>query len=130
MTKHKFNIITYKSGAEGPKHDPYHYEELSIYGRNGITTVHLGLAYWVSSNGVRITDGEHNIQLNTVFRQLTGIEIDVAMRLYRTLPYRKHSKKCGGRTFNNVSGYPGETLYICGKCQEIVDSHFNRSAVE
>lgn len=124
----KFNSITYKSGAEGPKHDPYSYEEVSVHGRNGTTTVHMGLAYWLSHNGVM--QSLDNYFLPDRFEQLTGISPEVALRLYRTLPYRRHAAKCGGRDFASVDGYPGETLYVCGKCKEIVDYHFNRSAVE
>jgi hypothetical protein len=122
------NYITYKSGSEGPRHDPYHFEEVTIHGRAGNVTAHIGLGVWLSVNGHRMEIPE--VDLDISFQRLTGISIDVAFRLYRKLPYRRHSRTCSGRSMVSMPGYPGERLYICEKCREVIDSSFNLAAVE
>jgi hypothetical protein len=126
--KQRLNIITYKQGSEGPRHDPYHYEEVTIHGRAGEVTAHFGLGSWIRHNGERRMGPD--VYVDVEFMKLTGIHPDVAFRLYRTLPYRRHARVCCGRSFSAQPGYPGETLYVCDKCEEIVDSHFNLSVVE
>jgi hypothetical protein len=40
----KIDIV---NGREGPKHDPYSYEEITIERRGWRVTMHLGLAEWI-----------------------------------------------------------------------------------
>jgi hypothetical protein len=127
--KHKTNTIFRRTGSEGPHHDPYSYEEITVEGRNGTTTVHLGLGEWIQNNkGVkRYGEGE---EVDKLFEYYTGISIAVAMRVYHTLPYRKHARKCGCKETGTVSGYPGETFEVCLKCGEFVNSRMNYAAIE
>jgi hypothetical protein len=123
------NRISRRTGSEGPRHDPYHYEELTVEGRNGTTTVHMGLGEWIQNNKgpkVRIEGKE----LDSVFQAYTGIGIHTAIKLYEQRPWRKHSRICSGKDTETVHGYPGETLEVCCKCGQVVTSHMNFSAIE
>lgn len=123
------NRISLKTGSEGPRHDPYSYEEVTVEGRNGKTTAHIGLGCWVRNNSgpkIHVED----VDLDKAFERYTGVSIAVATKLYHTLPYRKHARRCGCKETGSVSGYPGETLEVCLKCGEVVNGHFDRSAVE
>lgn len=124
----KFNHISIRTGSEGPRHDPYHYQELTVNGRAGKVTLHTGLACWLAVNGM-VHGGEEE-KLAQTFERLTGVMPWVAERVCHELPHRRHSANCNCRDTRSVAGYPGETFEICVKCGEVIDSHFNRSAVE
>jgi hypothetical protein len=121
------NSIELRSGSEGPAHDPYHFEEVTFTGRNGKTTYHCGLAMWLEHNGVRIESEVHE-----AWRRLTGFDsVERAVNIYRMLPWRNHAARCPERKrFKCESGYPGESFIVCEACGEIIESHFNRSAIE
>ena len=41
-------IFTFTSGEEGPKYDPYSWEEISALSKDGkVITIHMGLAQWL-----------------------------------------------------------------------------------
>ena len=123
----KFNSIDLRNGTEGPRHDPYSFTEITVHGRAGEVTIHAGLANWLRHNDKLIT-GEEKAAL--MFEKLTGLAPWTAEKIYHNLPLRRHRAKCDSLIFEEVSGYPGETFTICTKCRDVVDSHFNRSAVE
>ena len=39
-------------------------------------------------------------------------------------------KKCGCEEIRMVNGFPGETIFICDKCESFINSVFNKSAIE
>ena len=43
-----------KSGSEGPRHDPYGYNEISFTKDNKQILIHMGLAQYIEINGQRI----------------------------------------------------------------------------
>jgi hypothetical protein len=124
------NRITIKTGTEGPRHDPYAYTEITVDGRNGRTTYHSGLGEWVQApDGKEFYPGE-GPTLTYIFKRFVGVVPSVAERFANMAPYKRHAAKCSSRKFETVSGYPGETLVTCSACGEVVETHFNASAVE
>lgn len=123
--------ITRKTGSEGPRHDPYHYEELTVKRPDGRSiTIHTGLAFWAEAGDGRRED--HDVEkAMTLFEQVAGITPHQAEKTYRELRDRRYRyHPCGQRHFEDASGYPGESFVVCRKCGLVVDSHFNISAVE
>jgi len=121
------NKISYRKGSEGPRHDPYSFDEITFEGRRGKTVGHFGLAAWVRHNGVIVADDNTAYD---VWITLTGLPPHKAIELYHKRPWRKHATKCDGKDFTEESGYPGESFTICAKCGDIVDSHMNWSEIE
>lgn len=112
-------------GSEGPDHDPYSYVEINVERLGRKVTFHGGLGDWVEVDGVRqnVPDNE----MVTLLVQLTG-----------GTPYqwekwvmraRSRCKKCGSRNFFWQNGMPGESFKTCSKCEEIIHTDFNLSAI-
>ena len=118
------------TGQEGPGHDPYHVEEVSVTradGKDRTVTIHIGLGCWVRTevNGTKIpfTNVPRAIEF---FKMLTGLTPLEAT----TYHYRAQNRcKCGGFKLIMHSGYPGETIYECRRCHSIVKATFDESAV-
>jgi hypothetical protein len=123
--------ISLRCGSEGPRHDPYHFNELTVEGRNGTTTLHLGLAVWCKNDKLKLrVDNDEAFKL---FERCVGVSSEVAHKAYEykeyVLPYKLHSLKCDA-AMENVHGFPGETFDHCPKCGATAGYHFNRSAIE
>ncbi len=129
--------ITIRSGAEGPRHDPYHYDEITVTNARGKFTYHGGLGSWCEANAFgrkwRV-DGDKPAW--ETFVHHTGMTPYIAQVVVRrhenktlTRKFREHKSRCNGQ-IGWFDGYPGESLCGCNKCGSIFDSHFNRSAIE
>jgi hypothetical protein len=125
--------ITVRTGTEGPRHDPYHFEEVTVERDDGRkVTLHLGLAVWSEASGGPLperTDSEPDAF--HMFERYSGVSYVAMMKAYRAIPLRRmKAHRCGMKYFRDVDGYPGETMTVCGKCGDVIDSYFDRSAVE
>lgn len=121
--------ITLRTGHEGPKNDPYYFEEFCVERPDGrIAHFHLGLLVHVRyDGGMGEPMGEEELDIRArVFCGLTVQGLRRAVRKAAEVPYRLH-RPHGGVTW--YAGYPGETQCVC-KCGRIIDSTFNRSAIE
>jgi hypothetical protein len=130
--------ITLRMGSEGPKHDPYHYDEIRFTSTDKSLSVvfHNGLAEWLTVG--RVIDGRTYSfvpvhagykDLRRFFEYLTGLTPEGALRAIhqrkerRLRAHRKHD-------VNWKSGFPGEAFLYCSTCGDVLDSTFNRSAIE
>lgn len=126
--------VTMRNGTEGPRHDPYAYTELTVERPDGRkVVVHMGLATWVDArwpNGMqRTADSER--EAFEVFEEVAGVTYPAAVKALLNLPQRRmRQHPCGTRFFCDQPGYPGESFVVCSKCGDVVDSHFDRSAIE
>ena len=126
--------IELRSGSEGPRHDPYGYEEWSITRADGRkVTVHIGgLIEWV-----RYDDGRSKRQFDCAdtnllakFEACAGVSLHAVRRAYSAAKARRVKyHPCGQKHIHWVLGYPGEELLACEQCGTIFDSEFNLSAV-
>ena len=122
------NTIEIRTGSEGPRHDPYHFTEVTVEGRAGRVTYHSGLGDWTKLDGDLVDDvtGEAKI----AFERLTGVTPDVAEQTYYKLKHRRTARhSCGTKHLRWQAGYPGEELLMCEKCGDVLDSTFDISAV-
>ena len=121
--------ISLKTGTEGPRHDPYSYEEVTIERGDSTTTIHLGLAEYC-----KYTEGNksltiHRLPTDPMMLALCGLTLKQAKRILRK---REEAKLRAHRSHGGMEwsrGYPGEQLLIC-KCGDVVDSSFNLSAIQ
>lgn len=114
--------ITVVTGREGPSHNPYQYMEITLDRLGKSTTIHRGLTEWVKSGSITAESKDA-----ADFLMLTGYSPDELLDWVKRARNRPHS--CGNRFLYTVQGYPGESLLICHKCGEIVDSEVNLSAI-
>jgi hypothetical protein len=135
--------IHIKTGREGPRHDPYGYEEITVHRADGAhVTLHEGFGTWIEFKDARGM-GNKLDELNSAHRSVqaalyqlildralgdAGISVEAARKAYRTL--RSRCRNCGGRETCFAHGYPGESFELCVQCGHVVDSHFDLSAVE
>ena len=125
------STVKLQSGSEGPPHDPYHFDEMTVERQNGKITIHLGLGMWCRYNGHKVEGEEESSQL---FEAIVGMPWHVVLKSLRTLEARKAKalwlkhRHCPGDA-RRVSGYPGEHFTLCG-CGEVINYSFNRSEVE
>lgn len=118
-------------GEEGPKYDPYSYMEMTVHRKGKEVTLHSGFFYWVEINGQRVNE-KHDNQGNTIvdpeviFEKETGLTAQTFMKYYDKI---QNTCKCGNRDTYASSGFPGETLYLCTKCNEVVSSDVNLRAI-
>ena len=124
--------ITLKTGTEGPRHDPYGYSEWIFVRRGKKAILHEGLSEWVSIDGQKNTNREiclmegkdSEIAARLMFEKEVGVSL-------KTLEKVIHRPKrcCNKPRITSSPGYPGETLYICANCENIVGGSFNEAAV-
>lgn len=108
------------TGTEGPRHDPYSYIEY-IVTRDGKTTMlHAGLGEYVTrDDGKVIHDTYGTGHARSIFAELTGLTTTQFERAYDRIRSRC---SCGNRHLDATRGYPGETLYVCRRCNRVVSS--------
>jgi hypothetical protein len=134
------NSISIRTGSEGPRHDPYHFIEITVHRPNGKkVTHHSGLAEWARvewpdpsglKSQTRILQVEHEPLARNTFTEHAGVTPERAEKAHHEVKSRRirfHS--CGTKHLREVNGYPGETLTVCGKCGKTLDAHFDLSAV-
>lgn len=116
------------SGTEGPRYDPYAFDELHIERGSKLIVVHQGIGDWVDIDGVRHwVSGRAGADL--VVKNAVGYTATQLLRYRRkadearTRVHRAH----GGVEWR--SGFPGEALCLC-RCGAVIDTTFNRSAIE
>ena len=114
-----------KNGTEGPRHDPYSFTEFTFEGKQ-VVMLHLGLAEWIQVDGKKL-DVPDPVEMFKIF---TTFSVHQFERAYRRLHGPKERcPHCGGKAFDWSSGFPGEALQICLKCDSVVYCDFNESAV-
>lgn len=130
------NTITHRDGCEGPKHDPYSYDEYTLHTRLGTVTLHLGLAEYVI---IELNDALKGVKLplyhsedrgiaDETLRRLGFLPVKKIVKTYRRIKdanLRLH-KRCGGSQWE--LGFPGESILFC-KCGAVIDSQFNEGAI-
>lgn len=127
--------IEIKTGKEGPRHDPYHYERVTVRrpSQNAEIVYHCGgLSEWleVRANDRVLTSADTHADCLQLFEAYVGVPYHVAVKAYRSLPWRRlKAHPCGLTFLVDVNGYPGETLTVCGKCGHVVDNHMDMSAI-
>jgi len=130
-------------GSEGPRHDPYGYEEYTVCtkfenGEEKCITMHSGLGMWLKIDGEKIDHGTINMWgehynegerfLSEMFENLTGIPLCKFHKYMDEI--LNHKICCPKRELEWVRGFPGEHLLICTNCHAIADSQFVRSEIE
>lgn len=130
MIRHPRLTVGCRTGSEGPQHDPYSYEELTVETPHGKTTLHEGLAVWVKHNGHRLEfyGEKEEVEAWYTFVKLTGYTRAQLERIERKLTER--CRKCGSRDTTWMRGLPGEHFEICANCRNMVGSYFCRSEIE
>jgi hypothetical protein len=134
------STIEITHGSEGPRHDPYAYTEIKVTRADGRwAKIHGGLGEWLVvglpvSNALGVEERCINGNpeyLRSMFELAVGITPELAEKtVHRMDANRIYHHKCGQKYLEWVSGYPGETFLQCGKCGDILESTFNRSAIE
>ena len=122
--------VTIEHGEEGPKHDPYGWEEVTGDRPNGVRgTIQYGLAEWGQTpEGTKIDTRTNDPErIERIVTTYAGVSPAAAVRAHTK--YRSRCRKCGCRETVCEPGYPGETLELCAKCGMMVDYHFNESAI-
>lgn len=132
--------VSIKTGVEGPDHDPYSYDEITVERADGRKAmVHLGLGVFVD---IYVDDGsvyriwprvdysglKHDESPDDILLEVVGVTINEAERAFhgvRAAAVRRHRSHGAPRS---VRGYPGETFTMC-PCGAVLDSHFNEAAI-
>lgn len=125
--------IKIATGCEGPRHDPYSFQELTArMGRKSVT-FHSGLGDYVLLNGKRIPSPLEKLLLKRfgshegLFTYMAGYSPSQLERWSRKA--RSRCRQCGGKAHHCENGYPGESLVLC-KQGHIMDAEFHASAIE
>ena len=141
--------IRFKTGSEGPHHDPYAYEEWTIKSDDPRLTdpdlkltIHYGLGEWFQLSSVGYTgfkflknhllEEQWELSLNRYIETVSGYTFEQIKRIYRKLN-RPFCKECKvyprGYDINIIPGYPGEEIYIHRKCGNPVGSSQDMSYI-
>ena len=132
--------IISKAGVEGPRYDPYAYEELIIYHRTSddmperIITIHEGLVNYVKINDndkVSFSTDEHEYGcMSSYVEGLLGVTLKTLHRISEKKSNPNKCPKCYSKKLQWFPGYPGETILVCMNCNNLVTSSFDKSAIE
>lgn len=77
-----------QTGAEGPLHDPYHYEERTVTVNDRTYTLHTGLGTWLKVDGQKVGEDLEEEWIIYRWEVLTGLTIEQFDRHYcRIHPY-------------------------------------------
>jgi hypothetical protein len=72
------------SGTEGPRSDPYHYDEWDISLPGYHIEVHLGLAEWIKVNGTRLVEFDQAFdKIDEYVKSITGKDLREIEAQYR-----------------------------------------------
>ena len=124
--------VTRRTGEEGPHHDPYHYDEITVDNGSCEIMIHSGLAQYVQVNGY-VFDASTHGHYNDDDWMTSFVEEITSYKLTDLIKWGEKAKeRCregGYHDTHSVDGYPGEHFEVCGKCGRVVDGYFNESAV-
>lgn len=85
-TKHFVRTLHLRTGSEGPRHDPYHFDEYTVSTPEFTVTAHMGLGSSLSIDGEEVTRDEADVVEH--FERLTGIPLRKFAKYYeRVHPY-------------------------------------------
>ena len=133
LIKHPKLSVRRVTGSEGPRHDPYSYEELHADVLGNEIVLHQGLGTWLTINGTKVTQPErmtHDLYEKTcrdIFEKFVGFTTTQLERIYTK---RMSRCKCGSKSFTSVRGFPGEHLIVCDHCGDIKTDYFCMSEIE
>jgi hypothetical protein len=115
------------------------YTEVTFeHGRKKVV-MHVGLGFTLNVNGRFIEPPPYvrnmccecqKLWLEHMLFFYTGITVAQTEKYLHRIENPPRCMKCGGKKFKWVNGYPGEELKVCYKCDAIVASHLNMSAIE
>ena len=132
--------IRFKTGSEGPHHDPYAYEEWTIKSDDPRLTdpdlkltIHYGLGEWFQLSSVGYTgfkflknhllEEQWGLSLNRYIETVSGYTFEQIKRIYRKVN-RPFCRECmvypKSNQISYEQGYPGEELLIHSKCGNII----------
>lgn len=126
--------VSHTTGSEGPKHDPYHYDEITVETGGVRITLHSGLMVWLDIEtpiekvrqdlfGSDYDNGDH------IFECLTGYHPSQWLKWHEDA--RSRCRQCGNhKKFRYGRGYVGETVTICGVCGNVICDDFHISMIE
>lgn len=81
--------------------------------------LHMGLGTWFKVNGRHVNINHDNP--NDSWEKYTGISIGNFERAYnRVHGPKKKCPKCGNKNLDWVSGYVGESMQFCHKCESVL----------
>lgn len=125
--------VVRKTGTEGPREDPYSFEEWYVTTPRNEVTIHLGLGMWATLNEAKVVlDGfseqeQSKFLRESLLRETTGFTWTQLERI--ALRAASRCRKCGSREYKEAQGYPGEYFTICAKCGEVVGYQFYESEI-
>lgn len=118
--------FSFRSGTEGPRYDPYGWNEICAEKNGKVYVLHMGLAQWLSIDGTHQQDIPFD-DVSSKFEEIIGMKIEDIMQ--QNYSERSRCPKCGCEELENQDGYPGEHFVVCSKCKEIVDTIFHESEI-
>lgn len=134
----KRNIV-FTKGTEGPKNDPYGFEEFSVFlhyeGFDPVEfRIHVGLSIWISikqKNGDlhKLTFSSSSTKAWSLFEFFTGLSQETLHKMAAIDPRPKKCTECGSNKILSTSGFPGESFYVCESCKAIVACNLNAAVI-
>ncbi|HNW32673.1 MAG TPA: hypothetical protein PKL44_00275 [Candidatus Dojkabacteria bacterium] len=128
LTLINIGTVSITTGTEGPKHDPYGYTEYSFTHKGEDIVIHLGLREEMIIGSSK-TYGYDNITIAFADRFNHTITLSEFLSEVDETMHTPPSCECGCQEGEWVSGFPGEHLYICSKCKNVLDSEFHESEI-
>lgn len=116
--------IYIETGTEGPRHDPYAFEEFTIERNGHKIMLHSGLGDWMEIEDEKVD----NVFVNDTFVHFTGHTPDEWRRFIEKLE-RHRWRRHRSHDVRNERGYPGEHFTYCRTCDQMIDNYFNLSEV-
>lgn len=124
-------MIAMFTGTEGPRHDPYGFETRVVSRGDSVIILHEGLDQYLQT----ITPGMGVVELRAdypalrqAFAEISGMTVQTFDRAIDRL--RTQCRTCGCRRPHPVKGMPGETLWLCSRCERPVYCDFDPSCIE
>jgi hypothetical protein len=122
--------LDYRTGTEGPKHDPYSFDEWTVtkqvqHGPVWEYILHTGLGVtlqvYKDEELIQYWTDEEPTNLWLHFQNLTGIRVDHLEKVYQRL-HGPHlfCDKCGSHELSWSEGFAGEQIQYCVKCNSIL----------
>lgn len=134
LLSHPRLTVERRTGAEGPRNDPYSFEEYDVRTDQATVVLHQGLGCWIQVNGSErecFYGDRETTESQQAFARASGWTVQQIERIVRRASEAKW--RCcpagGHHETHSVDGYPGESLEVCVKCGKVVDSDFSESAV-
>ena len=126
--------LTVICGSEGPRFDPYSFQEIIVEDDDKKVVFHQGVIEFIrvedkSGHVLRFYDNKELEELDEIFEKETGLTNKLFWKAYGRINFPTKCPECGSKKMTWHDEYPGEQIRTCDKCGHVTGYVFNENDI-